>query len=65
MYACPSRWEHGAFAVVFLVIHTGFCLSGLKQKDGKQWHIAVGELGSHVVCYLNMISLASGLVLFY
>lgn len=65
MYVCPSQCEHSAFAVVFLVIHAGFCLPGLKQKDGKQWHIPVGELGNNVVYYLNIISLASGLVLFY
>jgi len=40
-------------------------LSGLKQKDDKQWHISAGELGNNVVYYLNMILVASTLVLFY
>jgi len=49
----------------FFVIHARFCLPGLKLRDAQHWHIPVGELGNHVAYYLNMISLAGRLVLFY
>lgn len=62
---CPSECENSVFALVFIFIDVGFCLSGLKQKDDEQWHIPAGELGNNVVYYLNMILLASTLVLFY